>query len=85
MFEYNVGDRVVIVDYENALRRDEFPKFASEMRRYCGQEVTIHDMEILCGEKILHFCEIGFAWRENWVMPSLKIDVDNFEKFLMED
>lgn len=85
MFEYKVGDRVVIVDYEDALRRNEFPKFAPDMRRYCGKEFTICDMSIVYGEKILYFDEIGFAWREDWVMPSLKIDADNFEKFLMED
>ena len=85
MFEYKIGDRVVIVDYEDALRRDEFPKFVLDMRRYCGKEVTIRDISIECGEKILRFDEIGFVWREDWVMPLLKIDTDNFEKFLMED
>ena len=85
MFEYKIGDRVVIVDYEDALRRDEFPKFVPDMRRHCGKEVTIRDMSIECGKKILRFDEIGFAWREDWIMPLLKIDTDNFEKFLMED
>ena len=58
MFEYKIGDRVVIVDYEDALRRDEFPKFVLDMRRYCGKEVTIRDISIECGEKILRFDEI---------------------------
>lgn len=85
MFKYQVGDTVVIVDYEDAPRKNDFPNFTPYMVKYCGREVTIRDMIIDCGEKILSFYEIGYAWREDWVIPSFKIDIDKFEKFLMED
>ena len=85
MFKYNAGDRVVIVDYEDVIGKKEFPGFTYSMKKYCGKEATIRDMDIELGEKIIYFVEFGFAWREDWVMPSLKIDADNFDKFLMED
>lgn len=82
-FKYDIGDEVQIVLYNEIERPSASPTFVSDMRKYCGTRTMVQRRFMHNGERCYRLTGNAFAWREDWLDVSVKIDIESFSDFLM--